>query len=101
MDRLLGEHSTAVEEGRRRCVSVSECVCVCQGADCWAESGVFRCECTCVVVYMCVCVHVCVCTCMVVYMCVCVHVCVCTRVGVYMCVCVHVCVCPCVYRSYM
>ena len=54
-------------------------VCVCQGADCWAESGVFRCEmCVCVCVceslqddmrgcdlcvHMCACVCVCVCVC--------------------------------------
>ena len=43
--------------------------------------------CTCVFVYMCVCVHVCLCTCVFVYMCVCVHVCLCTCVC-----CVHVCV---------
>ena len=56
--------------------------------------------CTCLCVYMFVCVHVCVCTCLCVYMFVCVHVCVCTclcvHVGTYMFVCacwyLHVCV---------
>ena len=37
--------------------------------------------------------YVCVCTCMCVYVRVCVRVCVCTCVCVYVCVCVGVCVC--------
>ena len=60
---------------------------------------VFVCVCVHVCVYMCVCVHVCMCMCVHVCACVCVHVCVCMCVCGYMCVClgvyIHVCVIAC------
>ena len=53
--------------------------------------------CTCVHVYMRMCVYACMCVCVYVYMRICVHMYMCTYVHAYMSTCVHVYMCTCVH----